>query len=183
MLKAAAVALSLFAFGALALACGAGEVGPPPAVGAAAPAFALPDQNGAMHRLGDYAGKWLVVYFYPKDGTPGCTKEVCAFRDDITRVRKAGAEVVGVSVDDVASHTKFAEEHQVPFPLLADVDKSMSRAYGVLTSKFGFPVARRDTFLIDPQGKVAKHYPDVDPVQNVGQVLQDLERLGAPVNG
>jgi len=88
-----------------------------------------------------------------------------------------------VSLDDVASHSKFAEEHQVPFPLLADVDKSMSRAYGVLTSKFGFPVARRDTFLIDPQGKVAKHYPDVDPVQNVGQVLQDLERLGAPVNG
>src|SRR5215468_10463127 len=163
----------------LPLACGAGDVPQPPAAGSPAPAFSLPDQTGTPHTLASYAGKWLVLYFYPKDGTPGCTKEVCAFRDSIARVRAAGAEVVGVSVDDVDSHKKFAEQHQVPFPLLADSDKSVSRAYGVLTSKFGFQYSRRDTFVIDPQGKVAKHYPDVDPEQNVGQVLADLAQLQA----
>lgn len=175
-MKASLLPLALLSF---AVACAAEEVGPPPAVGSAAPAFELQDQNGAWHRLGDYAGKWLVVYFYPKDGTPGCTKQVCAFRDEIAKVRAAGAEVVGVSVDDVESHKKFAEEHQVPFPLLADSEMSMARAYGVLTSKLGFRYARRDTFLIDPEGKVAKHYPNVDPVENVSQVIGDLAQLGA----
>jgi len=150
----------------------------PPSVGSAAPSFDLRDQNGAQHTLASYAGKWLVVYFYPKDGTPGCTKEVCAFRDSIAKVRAAGAEVVGVSVDDIESHKKFAEEHRVPFPLLADVDKQMSSSYGVLTSWFGlFKYSRRDTFVIDPQGKIAKHYPDVDPEQNVTQVVADLAQL------
>jgi peroxiredoxin Q/BCP len=151
----------------------------PPAVGSPAPAFALRDQNGAEHTLASYAGKWLVVYFYPKDGTPGCTKQVCAFRDSIDKVRAAGAEVVGVSVDDVESHKKFAEEHRVPFPLLADVDKKMATAYGVLTSKLGFQYSKRDTFVIDPQGKIAKHYPNVDPEQNVAQVVADLAELTA----
>ena len=160
-------------------ACGAEDVPSPPAVGAAAPAFRLQDQTGAWRSLSDYAGKWLVVYFYPKDGTPGCTKQVCAFRDDITKVRQAGAEVVGVSVDDVASHREFAEKHNVPFALLADSDHATSHAYGVLTSKLGFPVARRDTFIVDPQGKIAKHYPEVDPVANVAQVVQDLGALNA----
>ena len=160
-------------------ACGAEDVPPPPAVGAAAPPFRLQDQSGAWRSLDDYAGKWLVVYFYPKDGTPGCTKQVCAFRDDITKVREAGAEVVGVSVDDVASHREFAEEHKVPFPLLADSDHAMSRAYGVLTSKFGFRLARRDTFVVDPRGRIAKHYPDVDPVANVAQVVGDLRAVTA----
>ena len=155
------------------------EVGAPPAVGSDAPGFELQDQIGTWHTKGRYAGKWLVLYFYPKDGTPGCTKEVCAFRDSITRVRQAGAEVVGVSLDDVASHKEFAEKHRVPFPLLADVDKSTARAYGVLTSKLGFSYARRDTFLIDPQGKIARHYPNVDPEKNVSQVLADLAQLGA----
>jgi peroxiredoxin Q/BCP len=149
----------------------------PPAVGSAAPRFELPDQTGVLHALDRYAGKWLVLYFYPKDGTPGCTQQVCAFRDDITKVRQAGAEVVGVSVDDVASHAKFAAEHRVPFPLLADVDKSTARAYGVLVSKSGFEYARRDTFVIDPQGRIARHYRDVDPLENVAQVLRDLAEL------
>jgi peroxiredoxin Q/BCP len=157
--------------------CRAAEAVPSPAAGASAPAFRLQDQSGAWHTLDGYAGKWLVVYFYPRDGTPGCTKQVCAFRDSIAKVRQAGAEVVGVSVDDVESHKEFADEHRVPFPLLADEDKSMAKAYGVLTSKLGFQYARRDTFLIDPQGKVAKHYADVDPEQNVAQVLEDLARL------
>jgi peroxiredoxin Q/BCP len=163
----------------VALGCGEPAAAAPPAVGSPAPPFALRDQNGTEHTLASYTGKWLVVYFYPKDGTPGCTKQVCAFRDSIDKVRSAGAEVVGVSVDDVESHKKFAEEHRVPFPLLADVDKKMATAYGVLTSKFGMSYARRDTFVIDPQGKIAKHYPNVDPEQNVAQVVADLAQLAA----
>jgi peroxiredoxin Q/BCP len=155
------------------------DVGAPPAVGAPAPDFRLQDQTGRWRTLHDYAGQWVVLYFYPKDGTPGCTKQVCKFRDEIVRVRAAGAEVLGVSVDDVASHEKFAKEHQVPFPLLADPDKATAKAYGVLTSKFGFTLARRDTFVIDPQGKIAKHYQDVDPEKNVEQVIQDLASLKA----
>jgi len=151
----------------------------PPNEGTEAPAFRLQDQHGAWHTLDQYDGKWLVLYFYPKDGTPGCTKQVCAFRDEITKVRAAGAEVVGVSVDAVASHEKFAKEHSVPFPLLADVDKTAAKSYGVLTSKLGFEYARRDTFVIDPQRRIAKHYVDVDPEQNVNQVLADLARLKA----
>jgi len=159
--------------------CAAADAGPAPVAGAAAPAFKLQDQHGAWHTPGQYAGKWLVLYFYPRDGTPGCTKQVCAFRDEITKVRAAGAEVVGVSVDAVASHEKFAKEHNVPFPLLADVDKTAAKAYGVLTSKLGFEYARRDTFVIDPHGKIAKHYSDVDPEKNVTQVLEDLASLKA----
>src|SRR5690606_31233335 len=136
-------------------------------------------QHGDRHALADYAGKWLIVYFYPKDDTPGCTKQVCAFRDSIDKVRAVGAEVLGVSVDDVASHRKFAEKYEVPFPLLADADETMARDYGVLTSTLGFRYARRDTFLIDPQGRIAKHYPNVDPEANVGQVLEDLAALRA----
>ena len=150
-----------------------------PAVGAQAPAFELPDQKGATHTLDQYHGRWVVLYFYPKDGTPGCTKQVCAFRDHITKVRAAGAAVLGVSVDDVASHEKFATEHKVPFPLLADSDKSTAKAYGVLSTRFGLQYARRDTFLIDPQGRIAKHYENVDPEKNVTQVLDDLAALKA----
>jgi peroxiredoxin Q/BCP len=152
---------------------------PVPAVGSAAPPFKLQDQHGAWHSLDEYEGKWLVLYFYPKDATPGCTKQVCAFRDHITKVRDAGAEVVGVSVDAVASHEKFAKEHNVPFSLLADVDKTTAKSYGVLASRMGFEYARRDTFLIDPQGRIAKHYESVDPEKNVTQVLEDLAGLKA----
>jgi peroxiredoxin Q/BCP len=153
------------------------EAGDPPAVGAPAPAFQLQDQTGASRSLSDYAGKWLVLYFYPKDDTPGCTTQVCTFRDEITRVRQAGAEVVGVSLDDVRSHEAFAEKYRVPFPLLADVGAKTARAYGVLTSRAGFQYARRDTFVIDPAGRIAKHYPSVDPKENVAQVIADLATL------
>lgn len=148
-----------------------------PQVGEPAPAFRLQDQTGTWRTLGDWAGKWLVLYFYPKDGTPGCTTEVCTFRDEITRVRQAGADVVGVSLDDVASHAAFAAQHRVPFPLLADVDARTARAYGVLTARFGLELARRDTFVIDPTGLIAKHYENVDPKENVAQVLKDLATL------
>lgn len=175
-MRTLALALGLLALASAAL---AKDAAPPPAVGAAAPAFRLQDQTGAWRSLSDYSGKWLVLYFYPKDFTPGCTTEVCAFRDEIAKVREAGAEVVGVSLDDVSSHEAFAKKHRVPFALLADVDKSTARAYGVLTSRGPIHYARRDTFVIDPHGKIAVHYQGVDPAKNVGQVLADLARLGA----
>jgi peroxiredoxin Q/BCP len=176
-MRSLALALSL---ALLPLAAAAAEPSPTqPAVGAPAPAFRLQDQTGAWRSLSDYAGKWLVLYFYPKDDTPGCTTQVCTFRDEITKVRQAGAEVVGVSLDDVRSHEAFAAKYKVPFPLLADVDSQAANAYGVLTSRGAFRYARRDTFVIDPNGRIAKHYPSVDPKENVAQVIADLAALGA----
>jgi len=150
-----------------------------PQDGQAAPEFKLQDQHGKWHTLAENHGKWLVLYFYPKDFTPGCTTEVCTFRDDVLKLHKAGAEVYGVSLDDVDSHAKFAEKYHVPFPLLADADKSVAKSYGVLTfsEKMNLNYAKRETFLIDPHGKVAKHYADVDPKENSAQVLADLDKL------
>jgi len=148
-----------------------------PAVGQAAPEFHLQDQKGDWHTLAGEQGKWLVLYFYPKDFTPGCTTEVCTFRDDIVALRKAGADVLGVSLDDVKSHAEFAEKYHVPFRLLSDADASMAKAYGVYAEHGPMKYARRETFLIDPQGKVAKRYADVDPKENSKQVLADLDAL------
>ena len=151
-----------------------------PAVGSAAPAFKLQDQDGKWHSLGDYKGKWLVLYFYPKDDTPGCTTEACAFRDNIFAFDKEGAVVVGVSVDDVKDHKAFAEKHSLPFTLLADPTKAVARDYGVLKTYMGvMEMARRDTFIIDPQGRIAKHYESVDPAENSKQTLADLKALQA----
>ena len=148
-----------------------------PQDGQAAPDFRLQDQKGAWHTLAQYKGKWVVLYFYPKDFTPGCTTEVCTFRDDVLKLHKQGAEVLGVSLDDVKSHADFAEKYHVPFPLLSDAKQETAKAYGVLTTHLTFVYARRETFVIDPQGKVAKHYKDVDPKENSTQVLADLETL------
>lgn len=148
-----------------------------PHVGDAAPAFRLQDQNGHWRTPADFHGSWLVMYFYPKDFTPGCTTEVCSFRDDIATLRKAGARVVGVSLDDVASHAEFAAKYHVPFPLLADVDHQAATLYGVIASRKGLHYARRSTFLIDPRGRIAKVYVDVDPEKNASQVLADLAAL------
>jgi peroxiredoxin Q/BCP len=150
-----------------------------PQVGESAPAFRLQDQNGHWRTPADFHGHWLVLYFYPKDFTPGCTTEVCTFRDDIAKLRKAGAEVVGVSLDDVKSHAEFAAKYRVPFPLLADSERSVATRYGVLASRMGMHYAKRTTFLIDPQGKIAKVYVDVDPEKNSAQVLSDLATLKA----
>lgn len=150
-----------------------------PQVGQPAPAFHLQDQHGQWHTPADHRGHWLVLYFYPKDFTPGCTTEVCAFRDDVAKLRQAGADVVGVSLDDVKSHAEFAAKYHVPFPLLADSDRSVAEAYGVLTSRLGMHYAKRTTFLIDPQGRIAKVYADVDPEKNSAQVLADLAKLKA----
>jgi peroxiredoxin Q/BCP len=148
-----------------------------PQDGQAAPDFKLQDQKGDWHTLAQYHGKWVVLYFYPKDDTPGCTTEVCTFRDDVAKLHKQNAEVLGVSLDDVKSHEQFAEKYHVPFPLLSDAKQDTAKAYGVLATHLNFTYARRETFLIDPQGKVAKHYKDVDPKVNSGQVLADLATL------
>ena len=152
-----------------------------PAVGAVAPAFTLPDQAGKPVSLGDYRGKWVVLYFYPKDGTPGCTTEACEFRDNVFAFRDAGATILGISVDDVASHKKFAADHHLPFTLLADSEKKVARDYGVAHRMLGLmELARRETFIVDPQGRVAKHYREVDPGSHSKQVLADLKALQAP---
>ena len=108
-----------------------------PAVGTQAPAFRLQDQNGKWHQLADYKGQWVVLYFYPKDATPGCTTQACGLRDNIFAYREAGAVILGVSVDDVESHKKFSEEHGLPFSILADPDKQATKDYGVLKKYLG----------------------------------------------
>lgn len=148
-----------------------------PTVGAPAPEFELPDQTGRLHSLEDYLDQWVVLYFYPKDGTPGCTTQACEFRDNIFAFNELNAQIIGVSLDDVASHKKFAKNHNLPFPLLADVDGNLSSAYGVKTRMFGMTVAKRQTFMIAPGGIIAKHYENVDPDMHSVEVLEDLEML------
>jgi thioredoxin-dependent peroxiredoxin len=151
-----------------------------PAAGAVAPPFKLQDQDGKWHSLADYKGKWVVLYFYPKDGTPGCTTEACAFRDNIFAFDKEGAVVLGVSVDDVADHKSFAEKHSLPFTLLADPTKTVTKEYGVLKTYMGVvEMAHRETFIIDPQGRIAKRYETVDPDGHSKVVLDDLKALKA----
>jgi len=155
-----------------------------PAVGTVAPAFKLQDQNGKTVSLADQRGKWVVLYFYPKDDTPGCTTQACEFRDNIFAFRDAGAQVYGISIDDVASHKKFSEKHSLPFPILADSTKAVAKSYGVLYKAFGvMELAHRETFIIDPQGKIAKHYPSVDPKGSSAVVLADLKALQASAKG
>ena len=131
-----------------------------PAAGTPAPAFSAADQTGAVRTLESFHGKPLVLFFYPKDGSPGCTKEACAFRDAWQRYEAANVAVVGVSTDSVASHAAFAAEHRLPFALLADTDEQMLRAYGV---KSMLGMAQRVTILIDGNGIVSRTFPDVDP--------------------
>lgn len=174
-MPALALALALTMAQALAP---AGVAHAEPAVGAAAPAFTLPNQDGKRVSLADYRGKWVVLYFYPKDGTPGCTTEACEFRDNVFAFRDAGAVILGISVDDVASHKEFANEHRLPFTLLADSDKQVARDYGVLHRMLGvMELARRETYIVDPQGRIAKHYREVDPGSHSKQVLADLKAM------
>ena len=149
------------------------------AIGAPAPEFELPDQDGQLHSLEDYRDQWVVLYFYPKDETPGCTTQACEFRDNIFAFRKLNAQILGVSLDDVESHKKFSENHGLPFPLLADSDGKTADAYGVKTKMMGWTVAKRQTFIVDPEGNIARHYEKVDPDEHAAIVLADLEALGA----
>jgi thioredoxin-dependent peroxiredoxin len=152
--------------------------GPP--LGSAAPEFKLQDQAGKWHELKDYRGKWVALYFYPKDKTPGCTTQACEFRDNVFAFRDANAVILGVSVDDVESHKEFSEKHGLPFPILADDKKVVAKEYGVLKRFLGtFELAKRDTFLIDPEGKIVRHYADVDPKGHSQVVLKDIKELQA----
>src|SRR6056300_1757446 len=149
----------------------------PFAAGQAAPEFELSDQHGQLHSLEDYRDQWVVLYFYPKDDTPGCTTEACEFRDNIFAYKDLNAQILGVSLDDIESHKAFAEEFGLPFPLLADVEGLTSTSYGVKTRMFGMTVAKRQTFIIGPDGLIAKHYEKVDPENHSAQVLSDLKVL------
>jgi peroxiredoxin Q/BCP len=137
--------------------------------------FSLPDQDGKVHTLAEYAGKWLVLYFYPEDDTAGCTTEACAFRDGRDVLASAGVEVVGVSHDSADSHRKFADKHSLNFTLLSDESGDVIKAYGAWDGK----KAKRMTMLIDPKGQIAKEYPAVNPDIHFAEVVTDLELLQA----
>lgn len=153
-----------------------------PAVGEAAPEFSLPDQSNTTHNLADYRGKWVVVYFYPKDGTSSCTEEACSFRDSLDRFKSMGAEVLGISLDDVESHALFAEKNKLNFPILADTSGATAQSYGSYWEFGPLRVVRRQTFLIDPEGKVAKVYHKVYTDSHTGQVIKDLQALQTASN-
>ena len=143
-----------------------------------APQFSLPDQNNKVHSLSDYTGKWLVVYFYPKDDTPGCTTEACSLRDANDELISLGAQVVGISKDDVPSHLKFKAKHKLNFTLLSDVEGSTIKAYGAWGKKmFGREGILRKTFIISPEGKILKTYGRVTPLGHGRQVIEDLTKL------
>lgn len=170
---AAVVLAALFAFVQIAMAADPIKIGQP------APDFELPDQFGQLHSLEDYRNQWVVLYFYPKDETPGCTTEACKFRDDIFEYKKLNSQILGVSLDDVESHQGFAEHYDLPFPLLADPRGIAVESYGVKTRMFGMAIAKRQTFLIDPAGNIAKHYQNVDPNTHSAEILADLIELSA----
>lgn len=146
-------------------------------VGEPAPDFELLDQYGDAYSLDDFDGRWLVVYFYPRADTPGCTTEACNFRDNIYAIRGAGAEVVGISVDSVEDQKAFSDKYKLPFPVLSDVGGATSEAYGVLREMGSTGIANRETFLVDPQGVIVKHYEEVDPETHTQDVVADLQTL------
>jgi len=150
-------------------------------VGTQAPNFQLPDQAGKLHELNNYRGRWVLLYFYPKDGTSGCTAEACAIRDRHQDFNVAGLTVLGVSTDSADSHQKFAEKYQLPFTLLADADKKVVELYEVWQPKkiigLNYIGTHRDSFLIDPTGKIIKVYHDVTPAEHASAVLKDINQL------
>lgn len=143
--------------------------------------FKLPDQNGKVHRLSDYIGKWVVLYFYPKDNTPGCTKESCNFRDSINKFKKLNVQILGVSKDSVDSHKKFADKFSLNFPILSDPEHKvigMYKSWG--KKKFmgrEFEGTIRNTYLIDPKGNVKKFYEKVNPLTNALEILKDIQNI------
>jgi len=146
-----------------------------------APQFSVPDQNGNTVSLSDFKGKWIVLYFYPKDMTPGCTTESCNFRDEYSVFTQKGIAVLGVSKDSVARHKKFEQKHSLPFPLLSDENGVICEDYGVWQKKsmYGkmFYGIVRSTFIINPEGIIAKVYPKVKVKEHVAEILADLENL------
>lgn len=151
------------------------------AVGEKAPDFTLPDQNGKTHTLSDYQGGWVLIYFYPKDDTPGCTKEACSIRDDFPKFKKSKLTVFGISVDTISKHKKFEEKYKLPFTLLADEEKKAVNLYSVWGKKkfMGreYMGTLRTSFLISPQGKIAKIYEAVKPDIHAEEVLKDFAKI------
>ena len=146
-------------------------------VGSKAPNFILSDQNSIQHQLSDYEGSWVILYFYPKDDTPGCTTQACDFRDAVKRIIASKSNVFGVSLDSVESHKRFADKNNLPFSLLSDESGEVSEAYDSLNNFMSFKSAKRNTFIIDPDGKVAKIYLSVKPSTHSQMVLNDLNQL------
>ncbi|MCX7997123.1 MAG: thioredoxin-dependent thiol peroxidase [Patescibacteria group bacterium] len=142
-----------------------------------APNFTLPDQDNTSHSLADYRGRWVVLYFYPKDDTPGCTVEACRFRDGFSAFAKRGVQVLGVSKDSIASHKKFADKFQLNFPLLSDETAETIKAYGAWTERgfMGRPGILRKTYLINPEGQIVKEYLKVKPELHADEILRDLD--------
>ena len=147
-------------------------------VGSKAPNFKLSDQNGQQHTLSDYIGKWVFLYFYPRDNTPGCTTEACSVRDNFSVLKQKGAAVFGVSTDAISSHKKFEEKYNLNFPLLTDEEKKVVNAYGVWGEKSflgkTYMGTKRMSFLINKQGKIAKIYEKVNPKTHIQEVLEDF---------
>jgi len=170
-------ALLFVSFSSLFTAAMADEV---PVAGSQAPAFLLVDQNGREVTLDSLRGKWVVLYFYPKNDTPGCTEEACSFRDDLAQLTALGAQIVGVSIDTAASNAEFAKKYHLPFPLLADKDGDVAKRYGAFADWMVARFARRYTFLIDAQGKIAKTYLKVDTSKHSAEIIADLKQLSSP---
>lgn len=148
-------------------------------IGTKAPEFALPDQGGNIHSLSQYRGKWVLLYFYPKDDTPGCTTEACTIRDEWKKFATNNAVVLGVSADTVEKHMKFAKKYKLPFTILADPSKEMIQTYQAWGKKkfMGreYMGIFRISYLIDPKGEIAKVYEKVKPAEHAAEVLQDLQ--------
>jgi peroxiredoxin Q/BCP len=146
-----------------------------------APEITLPDQDGVARSLSEYRSHWVLLYFYPKDDTPGCTKEACMIRENWSEFAKLGITVIGISKDTVKSHKKFADKYGLPFTLLSDTDFSVMKKYGVWAKKkfMGreYMGTLRSSYLIDPKGRIAKVYEKVEPVGHADQVLTDLKEL------
>jgi len=142
--------------------------------------FTLPDQTGKERSLSEFRGKWVILYFYPKDQTPGCTVEACSFRDSNEALLAKDAVVVGISADTVKSHADFISKYDLPFTLLADTDKKVINMYKAWGKKlFGQEGILRKTFIINPQGEIVKEYPRVTPAEHATQILNDLATLQA----
>lgn len=150
-------------------------------IGRKAPLFTLLDQDNTEHKLKQYVGKWILLYFYPKDDTPGCTKEACTIADIYKDFKRMGVTVLGVSKDTVKSHKKFAEKYELPFTLLSDPTMEMMATYGAFVEKqmYGKTVrgTNRITYLINPAGKIAKVYPEVDPANHALELLKELKQI------
>ena len=149
--------------------------------GQPAPDFTLPDESGTTHKLSDYQGSPVVLYFYPKDDTPGCTKEACSFRDDYSAYDKAGVVILGVSPDSPESHTKFKNKYDLPFTLLADTEKKVCNLYGVWGTKTSYGRQHdgvfRTTFLIDERGEILKVFKNVKPADHSAEILEALNTM------